>query len=297
MMSKPEHGVRYWAIQCGALGVSLIGLQSVSHEVVAQSKQETVATAGSGEGDVALMRDHFVANAAAFSFLGGPQGDEAFEWLKVPVLNWSNPERRTAAGGMFLWTLHGRPMVAMCGYPKAQEVGGADLVYDFEFQSLALAPFTAEAGGSVVWTPSQPGISFQSFADAPPPATSKAARLLQMRRLSREFSGKLVPPNRTEIPLRMLASPIFQYPLPTDLSDYVDGAVFALAQATDPEVLLQIEAVVDEDGKSQWRYALSRMSMVPTEVRHLDTLVWQTDWAVKNRSTPYFVLQRGMSGE
>ncbi len=264
----------------------------VTDSAVAQSSDASVAQADTNDNGVAAMRKRFLDAASEFAFSGGPRKDEAFDLVPDPVLNWSNPERRTLAGGMFLWTHHGRPMVAMCGYPTGELGGDDSVVYDCEFQSLASGPIFATKTGVLVWQPNQAGVSFRVFENEPSPANSSAARLLLMRRLSREFTGKLVPSMRPEIPLRLLSSPIYRYPEPTPSSDYVDGAVFALVQGTDPEVLLQVEAVAIDKGKAEWRYALSRMSIVPSEVRHRETLVWETDWAIQNRSTPYFVIKR-----
>ncbi len=286
---------------CDALSCPLIVMvlltqalacQGLVSEALAQSDDATVAEAVASDTDVAAMRTRFLDAASNFAFLGGAQKDQTFELLPDPILNWSNPERRTSAGGMFLWTLHGRPMVAMCGYPTGEAGFDGSVVYDCEFQSLASEPLTATESGVLVWEPNQAGVVFQTLKSDSDPATSSAARMLQMRSLSREFTGKLVPPQRTEIPLRMLSSPIYRYPEPSHSSDYVDGAIFAMVQGTDPEVLLQIEAVMNDQGEAKWRYALSRMSMVPTEVRHRDALIWETEWAIKNRNTPYFVIKR-----
>jgi hypothetical protein len=124
-------------------------------------------------------------------------------------------------------------------------------------------------------------------------AASLPVRLRQMRKLAREFSAKLVPPNRTVVPLRLLSAPIYRYPPPDRRSEVIDGAVFAFAQATDPEVLLIIEAIGNNPQDERWRYGLARMSMVPTKVMHHDQIVWETDWAaIRQRSGPYYVISQ-----
>lgn len=69
-----------------------------------------------------------------FEITGGSTGTEKLELVEQPILNWSNPERRTPAGALFLWTLDGRPQVAMGIYPVA------DMTLDHEFQSLSPYP-------------------------------------------------------------------------------------------------------------------------------------------------------------
>lgn len=43
--------------------------------------------------------------------------NEKLRLVDHPVLSWTNPERNTSAGALFLWTLQSRPKAAMCIYP------------------------------------------------------------------------------------------------------------------------------------------------------------------------------------
>ncbi|RCS43546.1 hypothetical protein DTL42_18795 [Bremerella cremea] len=215
-----------------------------------------------------------------FEFTGGESGDEKLELVKQPLLNWSNPERRTPAGAVYIWILDGRPEVALSLYPN-------NGVIDQEFQSLSRHPLIAKQEGLVVWHPRQPGLEMKPLESEMKPAGSKPARLRQMRALAREFTCKLAPPGKS-IPARMLPAPLFRYA--SEKSGVIDGALFAFVQGTDPEVLLLIEAVTDDQGQPAWQYGLARMSMVPMEVLHHDDSVWEVDWAQQSHSTPYRVV-------
>ncbi len=253
--------------------------------LLVSSAQLVAQERGATESDVDMLRSEFFQAVKGIQISGGATGNQQLELQSKPLLNWSNPERKTPAGGLFLWTLGGRPQVALCLYPNLNQK------VDLEFQSLALWPLVAHDGSSTVWNPTEAGIEMQPLTDAPTPAATTLGRLRQMRQMSRQFSAKLVPPNRTEIPLRMLATPLYRFAPPIASSKYVDGALFSFVQATDPEVLLLIEAVKDGRDELRWQYGLARMSMVPTEVTLGDELVWQTQWAIKNVSTPYYVYQ------
>jgi hypothetical protein len=243
------------------------------------------ALAQTNEADVTSLRNAFATAATNFQIVGGPDGNTKLILLAEPILNWSNPERRTAAGGLFLWTLDGRPQVAMCAYPTEGDA------FDNEFQSLSLWPMTVRREGNVVWAPSEAGLVMRPLDDPQLPFDTASRRLLQMRNLAREFEAKLVPPKRPEIPLRLLTSPIYRYPQPESESVYVDGAIFAFVQGTDPEVLLILEATKNAQGGLEWQYAVARMSIVPTELTHRKELTWETEWAITNPSTPYFVVK------
>lgn len=184
-----------------------------------------------------------------------------------------------------MWTRDGRPQVALCLYQVEDEK------FDIEFQSLAPGPLIAESGSAIVWRPSVAGVQMQPLVAAPEPATTLFGRLRQMRQIARGFSGKIVQPGYTEIPLRLLATPLYRYPDPTPASPYVDGALFALVQGTDPEILLLIEAVKGDNNELRWQYGIARMTMVPTEVTLGDEKVWETDWATQELQTPYYTYQ------
>jgi hypothetical protein len=111
-----------------------------------------------------------------------------------------------------------------------------------------------------VWTPQRYGLLNQRFSEASPPAESKPRRLTQMRDLARRFSATFYRAEPEEAtPLRLLTTPIYRFAAEAD--GIVDGALFSLANATDPDVLLLVEAVRDgADSPAYWRYSVARMT-------------------------------------
>ena len=92
--------------------------------------------------------------------------------------------------------------------------------------------------------------------------------------------------------LRRLGAPVYRYGDP--LREPLDGAVFVFAQATDPELLLLLEARVEKSG-SQWQSALARQTMWVLEV-HLDERpIWAVqkwDRATSHPRQTYFDIPR-----
>jgi hypothetical protein len=205
--------------------------------------------------------------------------------LPQSVLNWSNPERKTFVGGLFLWVKQSRPMIALCVYPNAE-------MYDFEFQSLADRPLTVYERGSPVWQPSEAGIVWHTLtAKELTPSRSPLVRRRQMRQIASQFTAKLVPPNRPEKPLRLQDAPVYRYP-PKKLPDgCLDGGVFCFVLGTDPELLLIIEAVKEDDDVSVYRYAVARTTFVPMQVYHSTDLIFEVGWASRRFSGTYNVIQ------
>ena len=80
-----------------------------------------------------------------------------------------------------------------------------------------------------------------------------------MRELTRDFSasiGRKV--YRHE--LRLLTQPLYRYEHKE--GQVLDGALFAFAEGTDPELLLLVEARQRKDQPAEWQYAPARMNMV-----------------------------------
>ncbi|MEM9586919.1 MAG: hypothetical protein AAGA03_06525 [Planctomycetota bacterium] len=249
------------------------------------SGQETELADSQATSDVDQAKARFQAIAERIRLQAETDPTEA-KLLDRPVLNWTNPVRKTPSGAMFLWVDARRPVAALCLYPASDEAT------DHEFQSLALEKLVASVDDRIVWQPNEAGLKFGEITGAAPPSDRSFVRMRQMKSLAREFQAKLVPPDKHPISLRLLATPLHRYPAEARMQssgdrDLIDGAVFALVQGTDPEVLLLIEAR-EQSGQTQWVYALARMSMVPTEVRRAGQLVWSTDWAIQRTYTTYY---------
>lgn len=112
--------------------------------------------------------------------------------------------------------------------------------------------------------------------DSPEPETTHTARLLQMRQLARLFRAELTSPANERTELRLVSRPLFEYSSPKQ--KVLDGALFSFAVATDPEVLLLVEAF--EEGLNGtkhpgYRYALARFHYWNVAVFEGDKKVWE----------------------
>ncbi|MBI3864472.1 MAG: hypothetical protein HY290_21530 [Planctomycetia bacterium] len=210
-----------------------------------------------------------------------------------PVLRWSNPAVGRVYGSVFVWTSGGRPVAAASFYrfyvPYVQRTA--------EFVALAPEGLSAEREGRKLWTPSAGQVKFQKLDDAPAPAASANQRLVQMRRLAREFAPELVDRRvvneGTQQQLRLMDQPVYQYGAGAD--GLLDGGLFAFVVGTDPEVLLLLECRESAEGRS-WHYALARMNRDAMRVRFRDREVWsvpylETPW--DDPKSDYFIVEVG----
>lgn len=209
------------------------------------------------------------------------QGSATYSLQELEALRWSNPVRGSAAGTVFIWTNRGRPVAAASMY-RYGEATNAKI--DHEFVSLSDQGFIAELSGTKVWTPSLGGIRWTTFETAPAPAPTRPARLTQMRLVASRFEGTLIH-NGERDRLRLLTQPIYRFPE----SPSSDGAIFALAQATDPEILLLIDVDLGAS-PAKYRYAAARMSANPLQLSYDGTTVLNLDkwpWGSTEPDQPY----------
>jgi hypothetical protein len=214
----------------------------------------------------------------------------ALRLLPEPVLKWSNPEVGEIYGNVFLWTERGRPAVVA----SLHRWFSPHTHLSHEFTSLSDEAVSAERSGGVVWKTTLPGIKFQPVAEAPPPAESAAARLLQIRSLARQFSARSTDREGVSHELRLLTQPIHRYQPPAEgpsAERWLDGGLFAFVLGTDPELFLLIEAQPVQSDQFQWRFAVARMNSIDLRLLHAGREVWsaaQLPWAeVGNHRGPY----------
>jgi hypothetical protein len=176
-----------------------------------------------------------------------------------PLLRWSNPTAGSVYGEVYLWHDEGRPaaVASIFRWYHPFKDGTVEIV------SLSPSPVEAREADKVQWECREAGVSYNLMKDMKAPATNRTGRLLQMRDLARRFTAELQDSRsgeRVTRELRLLNHPLHRYESPRH--KIADGALFAFAEVTDPEVIVMIEAVAGEAGEPglAWRYALARMN-------------------------------------
>jgi hypothetical protein len=190
------------------------------------------------------------------------------ELSERPALKWSNNYEATVHGSVLVWTHDGRPQVIACIYNFFTTKDE----FSAEFHSLADGPLTALKRGQVVWQPAEAGIEFKPLAEIAAPAKTAPARLVQLRNIARDFSADVTIWSGTNHQLRLMTQPLLRYG--NGSGELLDGAIFAYARATDPDVLLVLEVKAAAGKEPRWEYALARMHSGKLKVRYRDDEVW-----------------------
>lgn len=241
----------------------------------------------SSDNERARRLRQMVTAATDFELSAGVDGDRKLKLIERPVLRWSNPVRATSDGAVFLWTENDRPAAALCIYPD-----GVDKLA-YECQSLSAGLLRATYRGRTVWQPQAAGLAFRPIPGGGElAATTPARRLSQMHRLLRDFTASFTSRDLQRHELRALTQPIYRYG--ENKTEVVDGALFAFALATDPEVLLLLEARKENGNPPTWWWAAARMSTVQLEVKYRGQPVWTIHRCWEQRRDerqPYIMLE------
>lgn len=237
------------------------------------------------------LRKHFQNMAQAYDMRSGRT---QLKLREQPLMHWQNTVRKQERGALYVWEKNGRPQV-LCSIFTFEHEGEVQCRH--EMISIADTPLTSQLDSVTVWTPSQAGVNWNRCEGVSAPAESAARRLIQMRAIARQFSGRLNIPDHQPANLQLIPQPLIRYQAPEQ--SVIDGAVFSMAVGTDPEILLVFEARSSADGASAWHYAAARSHFHELQLKREDQVVWtapivselentragQLPWA----SQPYFI--------
>lgn len=242
-----------------------------------------------------------------------PDGDAKTALTPVPVARWRNVVRgQEGEAMMVVWPHNGRPIAVASIYPW-------DGKMNHEFDSLSRTnKLLARDKDKVIWSPGAAGVEFKEVPKAPKPAKTAVERLLQMKAIAEGFKATMtgwMADNSDQQLLVFRPKPLYRYDL-TNAKDHdpplLDGALFAYAQDTDPEVVLVLEAVGTKDEpapkapgespkpeKATWQYAFVRATSGGLEVKLGEDVVWSAKKYPQARDPklPHFTAQRVMEKE
>ncbi len=199
-----------------------------------------------------------------------------------PLKRWSDPTTNVSDAALWAWGEQGRPS-ALVIIEIFGDKGSVDSPVSGGFECVSLADEPLEVAGTndvrarnartavdskpvltseIHWNPERPGLVFRDIPEAPRPAQTAPARLVQMNELIKRFSA-VAHPGRTS-KLALVPDPVDRY---TDAeAGQLDGAIFLFAIGTNPEVMVLLEAQGPSPDKASWRYAIARATAAPFEV-------------------------------
>lgn len=216
------------------------------------------------------------------------RGETQLELLPSPLLFYTNPVRTNDQhGAIFLWTDKGRPAVFGSIWSAINRQTPTSRNVTHEWHSLIESDNArALRGDQTLWTSAEPGIAWQTLAGTPAPAQTRAARLVQMRALSRRLAPTITVEEESE--LRLMPQPLYRYP--TETPGVIDGALLVYCMATDPELIMLIEAREEKSGPAYY-VAIARFGNLAMTVKDGERTVWSCERGKPGRSDGKYYLR------
>lgn len=244
-MMLPRLNTR-WSVACA------IAVLQLSHQALVSAQVETVA----GE-QSALARMLQSAAEDLEIEATDPPTDEILV-RAAPLMTYSDPARDYSAAGVWRIGESGRPLgiVAIEFWPEG--VDGRDFL-SYELLSFLDGRLSFRSAAGVDVQLSENSLEMRELPDAAAPRSSKALRLIQMKRWAARFSVEETLAGEAYT-LRGLPRPIDRYE--DSSNNILDGAGFVFVYGTNPELLVLIECDAET-----WRYGLARLSSARLLVR------------------------------
>ncbi len=191
--------------------------------------------------------------------------------MSNPLLKYNDSTRRNHESTLWLWTERELPsaLMAVEFYPNSPR-GPRWL---FEIVSLSNSKIGVARGGDWKWQAKQPGVIRKPVPGDLTPAEKPALRLAQARQIRQRFAAHEKEGTDGRLELRALSTPLYRYA--DEQTGVIDGAVFAFANGTNPEVLLLLEAQRDAATKQAvWTYGFAQMTGAEVYASLDDREVW-----------------------
>jgi hypothetical protein len=218
------------------------------------------------------------------SFVARLAGDDEkeVELKEQPVLTFGDSTRGNKNGSLWVFGTKGRPHAFVELFKQAEL---ADWAHTATLTGKDRIILRTPRSGQ--WKPEKLQIEPATIANAPVPEPKEAARLRQIRELARRFTAhEFWDPSNSRFELRLLAQPIHRYS--DENQELVDGAAFVLANGTNPEVILLIEALGKEPKEGRWHYSLALAGSAELHVELDGKEVWKCPRAFGNAKDVFF---------
>jgi hypothetical protein len=215
------------------------------------------------------------------------------KWSKVkriekPLLYYGDLTRDNDRGSVWGWGEKGRPVALL---ELWQHVDDRSNWY-FCICNTSGGKVRAKRGGDPWWSENESAVELKDVPDAPVPSSEAPQRQRQLKQLAQKFKGhEFWDPNNSRFELRRLEKPLHTYK--DEDSGIMEGALYTLANGTNPEIMLFLEARVDpkDKTKSSWQFVVGRSAHAELHLEYDGKEVFEAPRGnrVSGRNKPYWL--------
>jgi hypothetical protein len=176
--------------------------------------------------------------------------------IEKPLLFYGDPTRGHTRGSVWAWGEAGRPVALL----ELFQNGSNRTKWVCGLCNTSAGKLRAKREGDSWWRENDSTIELKEIPGAPVPAADGQKRHLQLKMLAQNFTGhEFWDPNNSRYELRRLERPLHTYR--DEAGGLLEGSIYTLANGTNPEIALFVEARAQPGGKAPlWQFTVGRMS-------------------------------------
>jgi hypothetical protein len=176
--------------------------------------------------------------------------------IEKPLLYFGDPTRGHTRGSVWAWGETGRPAAIL----ELWQNGTNRTKWVFGWCNTSGGKLRAKRDGEPWWRENDSTVELKDIPDVPAPAADTPQRQLQLKTLAKKFTGhEFWEPNNSRYELRRLERSLQGYR--AEAAGLLEGSLYILANGTNPEIALFIEARAQPGGKgAAWQFTVGRMS-------------------------------------
>ena len=182
------------------------------------------------------------------------------KWVKVkriekPLLFYGDPTRDNDRGSVWGWGEKGRPVALIELYQNVND----RTKWVYALCNTSGGTLRAKRDGNPWWQANESASELKDIPGAPVAAGDATQKQRQMKQLAQKFTGhEFWDPNNSRFELRRLDRPLQTYK--DEENGIVEGALYTLANGTNPEIVLFIEARTNpkDATKTVWQFTVGR---------------------------------------
>jgi hypothetical protein len=216
------------------------------------------------------------------------------KWTKVeriekPLLFYTDPTWNHNRGSVWGWGQKGRPVALLELFQDTNRTR-----WVFAICNTSGGKLRARRAGAPWWQENDSVAELKNIPGAPAPAAKTPLRQRQLKLLAQKFTAhEFWDPNNSRYELRLLTRPLYTYR--DEANGVLEGGLFTLANGTNPEISLFVEARVDPKNRSKsvWQFTVGRSAHAELHLNYDGKEVYEAPrgYKVSAPNQPYWLGQ------
>lgn len=256
-MTRPPMQMSFNAYLIVALLVVSTALAGSRQQPLAKANEDKSEKGAGPDADEEIRREaEKVINEIDLEVLGDGKWTKV-ERIEKPLLFYGDHTRDNDRGSVWGWGRKGRPLALLELWQNVND----RTKWAFAVCNTSGGKLRATRAGAPWWRENDSAAELKDIPGALAPSAEAPQRQRQLKLLAQKFTGhQFWDPNNSRYELRRLERPLYTYR--DEAGGVLEGGLFTLANGTNPEIMLFVEARVDpkESRTAVWQYTVGRLA-------------------------------------